>query len=106
MNDFDPIILEKVEHESRVFHLKAPLVINVEFNQGENQLEARFEPLEIWVLAEDREQLEKRVIEGVAEELALLWDEYALADPATLSRMALKMREKVLATFEEVKNEL
>ena len=55
----------------------------------------------LWISgAETRPELE----ENLEAELAMLWSEYAVADPAILTPAAQRLRAELLAAFEETAN--
>lgn len=76
---------------------RRPLSFRVTFDR-ESRLYAAEGPFDITAASAGRQELESEI----AAELAMLWREYALASPASLTSAARRLQEELLASFEVV----
>lgn len=93
--DVSAIEVRVLEIGNRTVRPRQPLSVPVTFDQDSKLYEATG-PFDIVLGAETRPELEAQL----DAELAMLWREYALADPATLTPAAQRLREALLAAFE------
>jgi len=97
--DESPIEIAMFDWNGLTLRAQEPPSFNVSFD---NELQA-YEltgPFGVTIYAETQPQLEMRL----QEELSLLWREYALAEPESLTIAAQNLREDLLSTFKEVAN--
>jgi hypothetical protein len=97
--DLSPIAIRQVRHGGVRLDARVPFEITPTLSEDDHQLfEARDEPLGIDTFASTREKL----IEALDEEIAFMWECYALEDPAQLSSGAQALRTRLLAAFQVV----
>ena len=94
--DDSTIEVRSLEIDNRTIRATMPLNFLVTFDQDSKTYEATG-PFDIEVDAETRRELEAQL----DAELTMLWREYALADPITLTVAAQKLREALLAAFQD-----
>ncbi len=97
--DESPIEMQSFDSNSITLHAIKPPVFNVRFDNDILSYEL-IGPFDVYLYAETQPQLEMLL----QEEMAMLWQEYAMADPELLTEAAKKLREELLATFEEVED--
>jgi len=96
--DFSPFYLTTVEHGARKFVFDKPLVLTPELDESQ-QLYCLTKPeLGIDVYAYTREQLHMEL----QEQIAFLWDTYALADDEELADTAIAIKQNLRAALQEV----
>ena len=95
--DDSAIEVRSIEVDSQIWRSRQPLSFEVIFDQDSHFYEATG-PFEITLGAETRPGLEALV----AAELDMLWREYALADPTTLTSAAQNLHKELVSTFENV----
>jgi hypothetical protein len=94
--DVSAIEVRSLEIGNRTVRPRHPLSFFVSFDQDGKVYEATG-PFDMVLGAETRPELEAQL----DAELAMLWREYALAAPATLTAAAQRLREELLTTFED-----
>lgn len=95
--DDSPMQVRFVEIDGNALEAKEPLDFDVVYN-AESQLYELSGEFDIILGAETRPELEGQL----NDELVMLWEEYALAEPDSLTTAAQRLRENLLATFEVV----
>ena len=96
--DCSPFYLQRMVHSDRVFVFAPPLVLTPELDET-NQLYCLTHPeLGIDVYAYTRDQLDL----GLKEQVAFLWDTYALSPDEELTESALTFKKNLLAAVREV----
>lgn len=95
IND-SPIAVTTLAVDRTRYVVARPLAFSVAFDPAEGVYTATGD-FHMMVCAETRGELEH----VVQQALVFLWDEYAMADPGTLSGDALALREQLIATFAE-----
>ncbi|HUW61678.1 MAG TPA: hypothetical protein VMZ06_11810 [Candidatus Bathyarchaeia archaeon] len=94
-----PLTVGQIRCGSRRFRVrKGHLDLFPTYDETGNLLCLEYMPLGIHVFAESREQL---CLE-LAEQICMLWDEYACEDEEKLSPVAIQLKRKLLADLEEV----
>lgn len=96
--DLSPMTFDRVEFGDRVFRLREPLTLTPTLDESEQYMELCDDTLDLFVYAQNREQL----VDELAEQIAVLWDEYAQEDPANLSDTAVSLQERLLKAIEGV----
>lgn len=97
--DLSPLTFEAVLRNGRLLVMKTPLVLSPALDAETNQyLEVGDPSLGLQVFANNREIL----VEEIEEQLFMLWDEYALAEPETLVEAAQQVQKALLERIEEV----
>lgn len=94
--DESPIEVSSVPYRQKKLRARTALTFNVEFD-AESQTYEAMGPFGVVIAATVRPELEA----SLDAELAMLWDEYALAKPEDLTSAARKLREELLGCFEE-----
>lgn len=95
----EPLTIGQIRCGSRRFLVrKGYLELFPTYDETGNLLCLEYTPLGIHVFAESREEL---CLE-LAEQICLLWDEYACEDEEKLSPAAIQLKRQLLADLEEV----
>lgn len=96
--DLSPFTIDQIRYEGRLLRARHPLAIEPTLDDDKQFLCLNHEGLGIDVFAHTREQLAVEL----AEQLAMLWDEFARADDDSLEPSAQQLKRVLLQTFEEV----
>jgi hypothetical protein len=96
--DLSPFTIDQVRREGRLLRTRQPLVIEPTLDDDKQFLCLNHEELGIDVFAHTREQLAVEL----AEQLAMLWDEFALANDDSLEPSAQQLKRALLQAFEEL----
>lgn len=96
--DLTPFTIGLVRHGDRILKTRNSLVIEPTLDDDKQYICLSLEDLGIDVFAHTRE----RLAEEFAEQLAMLWDEYAMEADECLDPSALSLKSALLAAFEEV----
>jgi len=95
----EPLTIDQIHCGSRRFRVrKGYLDLFPTYDETGNLLCLEYTPLGIHVFAESREKL---CLE-LAEQICMLWDEYACGDDEKLSPVAIQLKRQLLADLEEV----
>jgi len=99
-NDADtrPVTIEYVPYGNRTFHFKKYLEFCPTYDETGELLCLEYEPIGIRVFADTREEL----LAELAEQICMLWDEYACEDDGNLTPAAIRLKKDLLAALEEV----
>ena len=99
--ELDSIIIKEVELSASTLVFKTPLQLVPTMDEDTKQLFVVDKPeISLNVFAYTREEL----IAEINDQIAFLWEEYALAEVSDLSEGAQQLRDNLLAQIEEVKN--
>ncbi len=91
--DLSPIVLREVTYKKRMFLFTEPLQFAPQLDEEGKQLLVIDKPdLGLNVFARTREEL----VEEISEQVAFLWDEFALAEEDSLTPEAQKLRNAIL----------
>ena len=96
--DFSPFYLLSVEHSGRVFDFTTPLELTPDLDETQQLYCLDYPALGINVYAYTRDQLDIEL----REQIAFLWDSYAMADDVELTESALQLKRNLLASLKEV----
>lgn len=96
--DLSPFTIDQIRQEGRLLRARQPLAIEPTLDDDKQFLCLNHDELGIEVFAHTREQLAVEL----AEQLAMLWDEFALANDDTLEPSAQQIKRALLRSFEEV----
>jgi len=99
-NDTDtrPVTIEYVPYGNRTFHFKKYLELCPTHDETGELLCIEYEPLGIHVFADTRAEL----LAELAEQICMLWDEYACENDGNLTPAAIRLKRNLLAALEEV----
>lgn len=87
-----------IQYGSRSFRLNRPLELNTRMDDETGLLFFEFEPLGICIGAAD----EQGLMEELAEEICVLWDEYACEEDDNLSPAAIRLKRRLLEDVKEI----
>lgn len=93
-----PLVIEQVRYQGRVFRFRNYLEVCPTYNETGDLLCLEYKPLGIHVFADTREGLGAEL----AEQVCVLWDEYACEEDANLSPAAIRLKMNLLKDLEEV----
>jgi len=96
--DLSTFYLQTIEYSGRVFAFTKPLVLTPSLDETQQLYCLEHGELGIDVYAYTRDQLDIEL----REQIAFLWDQYALADEAELTESALLLKKNLLAALKEV----
>ncbi len=97
--DLSPMSFERIEQGERVLEFIEPLALTPELDEDSSQYyELRDETLDLFVYAQTREQL----ADELADQLFMLWDEYAQENPDHLTPAAQHARLELRRRLKEV----
>lgn len=97
--DTGQLVLQCVSYRGRNFRFKHKLELWPFCDETGELLCLEYEPLGIHVFADTREMLLKEL----AEQICMLWDEYASEANGNLSPAAVQLKKRLLAMIEEVR---
>jgi len=92
-----PVVIGDVRYRGRIFHFKERLELCPAYDETGELLCLEYEPMGIHVFAETR----KKLMSELAEQICVLWDEYACEDDANLTRAAIQLKKNLLGAIEE-----
>lgn len=96
--DLSPMTFERLEYQDRALEFLEPLTLVPALDEESSQYyELRDETLDLFVYAPSREQL----ADELAEQLFMLWDEFAQAPPDHLTLAAQRVRLELLDRIRE-----
>jgi hypothetical protein len=100
--DLSPINIRQVPRYDKKLRLKIPLLLTPKMDEETEQLLVVENPqIGIYVFAHTRDEL----IHEINEQIVMMWDEYVVnVNVEELASDALKLRETLLITIEEVEN--
>lgn len=90
--------LGNVRFKGRTFHFKKQMELHPTLDETGELLCLEYERLGIHVFAETREEL----LAELAEQICMLWDEYACEDDKNLTDAAIQLKNNLLCAIEEV----
>ena len=94
--DVSPIVVSEIVVEGRRLAARAPLRFEVSLNPGDPEPFLLLEgPLDIILFAETREQL----IDGLEDELEILWRDFAVGDQSRLDGSAQRLGAEMRGLF-------
>ncbi len=96
--DLSPFSVEHIRADGRALTARVPVVIEPTLDDSKQYLCLANEALGIDVFAHTREKLAVEL----AEQVLMLWDEYALAPDDSLEESAQVLKQALLDTFAEV----
>jgi hypothetical protein len=96
--DLTPFELTRIEYGSLRLDARSPLVLEPTLDDSKQLLCVEHEDLGLCAFAQTREAL----VNELAEQMAMLWREYAQADAAELDAPAQQLKHSLLAGFVEV----
>ncbi len=95
--DLSPIVVDSIESARWTLRFREPLVMPVALDDTQQLLCAELGPLHIDAFAFTRAKL----VTEIAEQIGMLWQEYAKADPIDLTLGARELRERLLDAIAE-----
>jgi hypothetical protein len=96
--DLSPLSFHDLEHEGRLLRFDPPLYLEPHLDEDTQQLLVICdESLDIRAYAQTREQL----TDELTSQVFFLWDEYAMAEPKTLTTGAQALQTALRARFRE-----
>ena len=98
--DLSPLVLGTCRFSDRVLEIVPPLVLQPTMDDSEQLLCVLDEPLGVDAFAITREAL----FSEIAEQLDMLWQEYALAEDDALDAVAIQRKYALQSRMKEVKN--
>ena len=98
--DLSPFTIDQIRQEGRLLRARQHLAIEPTLDDDKQFLCLTHDELGIEVFAHTREQLAVEL----AEQLAMLWDEFTLASDDSLEPSAQQIKRALLQSFEEVSN--
>lgn len=100
--NLSPIVLKVVHWQGREFQFSQPLILNPSLDEDSSQLYVVEDAaLTLLAYAQTREQL----LQEIAEQLAFMWDAYAVAPEDELARDAMQLRQQLVGRMEEVRHD-
>ena len=93
-----PVVIEDVRYLGRTFHFKTYLELCPAYDETGELLCLEYKPLGIHVFANCRKELNAEL----AEQICMLWDEYACEGDENLTPAAIQLKKNLLAALEEV----
>ena len=93
--DLSPLVVERVRYGGVALRAAAPIWLKPTMDASQQLLCVEQADLGIDVFAYTRQHL----LTELAEQLAMLWREYALADDAILDKEARNLKQALLNTF-------
>jgi hypothetical protein len=96
--DLSPFYLQSFEHSGRKFSFINPLKLTPDRNETKQLYCLEYADLGIDVFACTRDQLDLEL----REQIAFLWDNFALADDTELTKSALQLKDNLLNTLKEI----
>ncbi|MEI7670834.1 MAG: hypothetical protein WCK00_01845 [Deltaproteobacteria bacterium] len=96
--DLSPFYLQTLEHSGRTFTFTKPLVLIPDLDETKQLYCLEYPTLGIDVYAYTRDQLELELW----EQIAFLWDNYALDNDAELTEAALHLKKNLLDNLKEI----
>jgi len=96
--DTRSVMIEYVPYGNRTFRFKKYLELCPAYDETGELLCLEYEPIGIHVFADTREEL----LAELAEQICMLWDEYACEDDGNLTPAAIRLKRNLLAALEEV----
>jgi hypothetical protein len=96
--DLSPFYLQTIEHSGRSFAFIKPLELTPDLDETQQLFCLDCADLGIDVYAYTRDQLDLEL----REQIAFLWDSYALADDGELTEPALQLKKNLLDALKEV----
>lgn len=95
--DLSPIVVDSIESARWTLRFRKPLVMAVALDDTQQLLCAEFAPLHIDAFAFTRAKL----VNEIAEQIGMLWQEYAKADPIDLTGGGRELRVRLLDAIVE-----
>jgi hypothetical protein len=95
--DTRPVVIDCVPYGNRTFHFKKYLELCPTYDETGELLCLEYEPIGIHVFADTREEL----LAELAEQICMLWDEYACEDDKNLTPAAIQLKRRLLDVLEE-----
>jgi hypothetical protein len=93
-----PIVIKHVRYRGRAFRFEKYLELCPTYDETGELLCLEYEPLGIHVFADTR----GRLLAELAEQVCMLWDEYASEDDENLTPAAVRLKKNLLGALEEV----
>ncbi|MBF0112990.1 MAG: hypothetical protein HQK74_09695 [Desulfamplus sp.] len=97
-NFLSPFIFESVEHLDRTFIFNPTLELMPYFDEAGQLYSIEYPNLEVDVYASTLDQLKLEF----SEQIAFLWDNYALADDQELTGTAQRLKRNLLSALKEI----
>ena len=91
-------LIQHIRYRHRTFHFKVYLELHPTYDETGELLCLEHQPLGIHVFADTREDLEAEL----AEQVCMLWDEYACDQDENLTPAAIQLKRNLLSALEEV----
>jgi hypothetical protein len=98
LEDLNPFIINDITYHGRKFHFKNQLEVNPAHNETGELLCLKYTPLGIHVFADSRNELYVEL----AEQICMLWDEYACESDENLTSAAIRLKKNLLDNIKEV----
>lgn len=92
-----PVVIADVRYRGRTFHFKKYLELCPTYDETGELLCLKYDPIGIHVFADSRKEL----LVELAEQICMLWDEYACEDDENLTRAAIQLKKNLLGALEE-----
>lgn len=98
--DLSPFYLKSIHYSGRTFTFTKPLELTPDLDETQQLYCLEYNKLGIDVYAYTRDQLDLEL----REQIAFLWDSYAMADDEELTAAAQQLKNDLLAAIKEVKD--
>jgi len=94
----EPVVMMDIRCKKRIFRFQTRLELQPSYDETGQLLCLKHDPIGIHVFAETRQEL----LTELAEQICMLWDEYACEDNKNLTPAAIQLKNKLRGVLKEI----